>query len=780
MGESSQPGHHAETTWSLRAPVTNHADSCVDLLLQSIASRAGVLSVSADREQRLLTIRYDPARVAMRQVSALARALGVELGRRFDRCTLETPDLQCRDCPNYLERALHATPGVTYASVNPSAFHVAVEYDPAKVSVAQIERRIARAGVRVRGEEEALPLWRRQARAIATTVCGIGLLAGVIGSHGGAPGWLVAAAYVVAYVAGGVFTLPEVFQALRVLRIEINVLMVAAALGAGVIGHWDDGAVLLFLFSLSNTLEKFAMGRTRRAVQALLEMTPRDALLVRDGAELHVPIEQLRPGDIIRVRPGDCIAAEGVVVAGQSSVNQAAITGESVPVDVAPGDAVLSGTINQHGALDVRVGRSAAQSALAQIVRVVEEAQTRKAATQRAIERFGEIYAPVVLGLAALAIALPWLTLGVPFETAFYRGMVLLVAASPCALIIATPSAALSAIANGARRGILFKSSNAVEDVSRLRAVAFDKTGTLTLGRPEVTDVAPTERIEPVELLRVAASAEQRSEHPLAQAVVQRARAERLELENPTEFLAFPGQGVHAEVAGRTIWVGNDKLLRRASLALTAEQTAARDRLASEGKTVVHVFDECGLLGLIALADQPRPEAAAVVQRLHRLGLRTAMLTGDNEVVARAIAARLGIDEVHAGLSPQQKVDVVKQLGQVSGGVAMVGDGVNDAPALASSRVGIAMGAAGSDVALETADVVLMGDDLGSIPYLAALGRKARRVVKQNLVFALAVIVALVTLNFCGLLTLPIGVIGHEGSTLLVALNGLRLLRPLR
>jgi len=512
----------------------------------------------------------------------------------------------------------------------------------------------------------------------------------------------------------------------------------------------------------------------------LMEIAPHDALVVRNGEELHVPVEQLVVGDIVRIRPGDALPADGTVVDGQSAVNQAAITGESVPVDVTRGDSVFAGTLNQQGSLDIRVEKAAAESALAQVIRVVEEAQSQKAATQRAIERFGEIYAPIVLVLAALGIVVPMLIWHLPFPTAFYRGMVLLVAASPCALIISTPAAALSAIANGARRGILFKSSNAVEDVSQLKIIALDKTGTLTSGRPQVTDVVPLSRIEPTELLRITASAEQRSEHPLAQAIVQHARSQQIALENPTEFLTFPGEGLHAEISDRTIWVGNDKLLKRGPVTLTTDQVATRDQLAASGKTVVHVFDEVGLLGLLAMADQPRPEAAKVISRFHELGLRPVMLTGDNEIVAHAIADRLGIKEVHAGLSPQQKVEVVRHLAETEGHVAMVGDGVNDAPALASATVGIAMGAAGSDVALETADVVLMGDDLESIPYVVALGRKARRVVKQNITFAVAVIITLVATNFCGWLTLPIGVIGHEGSTLLVALNGLRLLRPIK
>jgi Cd2+/Zn2+-exporting ATPase len=776
----TKPNDLADATLSLGHPGGPRGDGCLDLLIHSLQNRAGILSITLDRGRNVLTLHYDPARVALRQVSGLAKALGIELGARFKRCTLESPDMHCRDCPNYVEHQIRRTPGVTCATINPSAFTIGVEYDPQQTNVAQIERRIDSLGIRTRPLGEAVPPWIRHSRGIATVLCGIALLTGIVAKWWAAPLFVPLLAFLVAYVAGGWFSATDVLRSLRAFRVDINALMLLAALGAGSIGHWDDGAALLFLFSLSNALEKYAMGRTRRAVQALMEISPRDALLVRDGAELHVPVEQLAVGDLVRVRPGERIPADGVVVAGQSALNQAAITGESVPVDASPGTHVFSGTMNQHGALDIRVEKSAAQSALAQIIRVVEEAQNQKAATQRAIERFGEIYAPIVLTLAAGAIVVPWLWLGVPFHTAFYRGMILLVAASPCALIISTPAAALSAIANGARRGILFKSSNAVEDVSQLRIVAFDKTGTLTLGRPQLTDVVPMSELAASELLRLAASAEQRSEHPLAQAVVHAARSQQIALGDPTAFLALPGEGMQAKVDGVSIWVGNDKLLTRNDVVLTPDQMAGRERLAREGKTVVHVFDGKRLLGLLALADQPRPEARGVIEDLHRLGLRTVMLTGDQETVAQAIARQVGIEEVHASLTPVQKVEVVKRIAKQKGHVAMVGDGVNDAPALASATVGIAMGAAGSDVALETADVVLMGDDLETVPYAVALGSKARRVVKQNLTFAVAMIVVLVVTNFLGYLTLPIGVVGHEGSTLLVALNGLRLLRPLR
>ena len=638
---------------------------------------------------------------------------------------------------------------------------------------------------REQGEEG---LYERYHLAVATALTGIFL---PLGWGLGALGLIDARAqvglYVLAYLAGGTYAAARALHALFVERtIDVDLLMVGAALGAAVIGHWPEGGILLFLFSLGNTLEHYAMGRTYRAIRALMKLSPEDALLVRDGGkrEERVPVAALRLDDVVLVKPGERVPVDGVVLSGSSAVDQAAITGESVPVGKATGDGVFAGTINGYGALRVRVTRLARESTLAKIMKIVEEARAQKSAAQRFTDAFEGRYAGAIILLATLVAVVPWLFFGQPFPAMFYRAMVLLVVASPCALVISTPASTLSALATAARQGILFKGAVHLENAGVVRAVAFDKTGTLTLGRPRLTDVVALPGVDEAELLARAASAERLSEHPLAQAVVAGALDRGLALREAGELRAVGGRGVRATLGGETLLLGNEALFAAEGLPIPPAAAEAATRLREEGKTAMYAgaLGACGrqggVLGVLAVADTVRPVAREVVAALKRLGVeRTVMLTGDNERAARAIARQAGIDEVRAGLLPEEKVAVVKELLARHGAVAMVGDGVNDAPALATATIGVAMGAAGSDVALETADVVLMADDLTKLPYAVELSRRARRVIRQNLTFALGVITVLVGFAFFGAVPLPIGVVGHEGSTIVVVSNGLRLLR---
>jgi len=641
-----------------------------------------------------------------------------------------------------------------------------------------------------------------RAQAICVGITFAAMFAGLLTSQTQLPAWLPSLFYLIAYVAGGIFGVQASVESLRQRRVDVDLLMVLAALGAAVLGAPFEGAMLLFLFSLSNLLQDYALGRTRSAIQALMKLRPDQALLKVGQDAILRPIESLRIGDHILVRPGERVPLDGVVVEGESTVDESTLTGESMPVAKKAGAPVFAGTINQSGSLEVRITKLAHESTIARLIKLVEEAQSEKAPTERFLDKFEQIYAMGVIGLTLLLAGMPPLLFGVPFADAAYRAITVMVVASPCALVISTPAAILSAIANGARRGILFKGGAHLEEAARLEVIAFDKTGTLTMGKPAVTDVTiipltafayatasrAVRRDQENILLALAAAVESKSEHPLARAIVETARHRGLTIPSATNFASTPGQGVRAHVAfmgGMDIAVGSLRYFDGVRLHGLERAMCEMERLQYEGKTAVLVAKlrantSAVVLGVIAVADVLRPSAPQVVERLHRLGIRrVVMLTGDNERVARAVARQAGVDEFHADLLPQDKVAIIKRLRTADGRpchVAMVGDGVNDAPALASASLGIAMGAAGTDVALETADVVLMSDDLRQIAYAIALSRQTRRVVIQNLIFAITVIAVLVAVALGLQLPLPLGVVGHEGSTVIVVLNGLRLL----
>nr|WP_290667094.1 heavy metal translocating P-type ATPase [Ardenticatena sp.] len=646
-----------------------------------------------------------------------------------------------------------------------------------------------------------------QLEVVLTAICTVSLatawLGGRMGLVSGTPQLVL---YIIAYISGGFFGTIEGLKALRRLELNVDFLMVLAAVGAASIGEWAEGATLLFLFSLSNTLQSYALERSRKAIRALMDLRPAEALVRHpDGREEMVPIEQLRIGDIVIVKPGERIPIDGVVVEGSSAVDQSPITGESIPVTKEVGDEVFAGTLNGGGVLEIRVTRLAEDTTLAKIIQMVEQAQARKAPTQRFLEEFEPRYATGVVLTAIALIVVPTFILGHPFDTTFYRAMTFLVVASPCALVISTPASILSAIANAARNGILFKGGAYLEQAATIDAIAFDKTGTLTYGRPKVTAIVPATEVlgeawfdsallaqlqpkgvdAPLalsreEVLRLAASAERYSEHPLGEAIVAAAQEAGLPLADPEDAQAVVGKGLVARIEGQEVRIGNRKMADEAGELWPMPLQLEAHRLEQEGNTVVYVSVDGHPVGLIALADTIREDARATIEMLRAIGVkRIVMLTGDSRRVAKAVAREVGIVEVYAELLPQDKVALVERLAQESH-VAMVGDGVNDAPAMAVSHLGIAMGAAGTDVALETADVVLMSDDLTKIPYLVGLARRARRIVWQNIAFSLAVIVVLVASVFIVNLPLPLGVVGHEGSTLIVVANGLRLLRTPR
>lgn len=647
--------------------------------------------------------------------------------------------------------------------------------------------------------------------AVFVGITFVAMMGGLLAERALSNATLAGVLYLIAYITGGAFGVQAGLASLRKRRVDVDLLMVLAALGAAVVGAPFEGAMLLFLFSLSNVLQAYALGRTRNAIRALMKLRPDKATLKRpDGQVVAVPLETIQVNDRILIRPGERVPLDGMVLSGESALDQSTLTGESMPVHKGPGDMVFAGTINQSGTLEVKVTRLAHDSTIARLIRLVEEAQSEKAPTERFLDKFEQYYAMGVIAFTVGLILVPWLLFAQPFEPTFYRAITVMVVASPCALIISTPAAILSAIANGARRGVLFKGGAHLEHMARLDVVAFDKTGTLTVGKPTVTDVtiiplsgnlqaarlATPEHVRQEQeniLLTLAAAVEFMSEHPLALAIVETARHRGLRLPEATNFQATHGKGVRARVdfmGGLDIAVGSPRYFDDYTTTGMEAARAEMERLQDEGKTAVLVAKlhepregarVAHILGVIAIADVVRPDARQTVQMLRALGVkRVVMLTGDNPRVAQAVARQTGVDDFFANLLPEDKVARVKALRQSPDGrpqsVAMIGDGVNDAPALASATVGIAMGAAGTDVALETADVVLMSDNLRNLPYAVGLSRATRRVMTQNIVFAVAVIVVLVISALGFELPLPLGVVGHEGSTVLVVLNGLRLL----
>jgi Cd2+/Zn2+-exporting ATPase len=580
-----------------------------------------------------------------------------------------------------------------------------------------------------------------------------------------------------AYLTGGWFGVVSAWKSLKDKQINVDVLMVLAAVGAAIIQQWLEGAILLFLFSFSNTLQTYALGRSRNAIRALMDLKPRQALVRRPSGEVLVDVASLAVGDVVVMKPGERFPVDGVVLSGESTADQSPITGESLPVNKEPGSEVFAGTLNQHGSLEVQVTKGEGQTLLSRIIHQVEEAQGQKAKTQRFLEKFEGLYAVTVLVGVALYTVVPLLFFGVAFGPHFYRAMVLLTVASPCALILSTPASILSAIARAASRGVLFKGGASLEMLAKVRVAAFDKTGTLTKGRPVVVDLLPCEGVDAAALLVTAARVEARSEHPVAHAVVARARADLGFVATALEeFRNVPGLGIIAKDGGREIRAGGVRLFLKEGPAVPEELQAQILAQEKQGKTVVLVWAG-RWLGLITVADELRSDAVQGLSALKEAGVtRTVILTGDNAAVAQAVAHTVGADEVRAALLPEGKLDAIRELEKRYGPTMMVGDGVNDAPALAAASIGVAMGAAGTDVAMETADVVLMANDLERLAWVVKLSKKARRVMVQNLVFSLAVILVLVVGALGWNIPLTLGVVAHEGSTLLVCLNGLRLL----
>lgn len=776
--------------------VPDARDECVARLEAILEGTPGVVRTHVVNPEgpraAALCLHYDPETVPLGEVQRIAEAAGATVTARFGHAILPIRVIGGEDVSRRIERRLRGIEGMLNASVNLAAQRVRVEFDRERLSLDQIRSALAGMGYdsappaapKQGPPREPVPAeagWYARNKELAwSLVAGFLLLIAWAGER-----WLelagptAVALYIASYIFGGFDLFRHWIDGLRRGRVafDIDLLMLLAALGAAVLGEWAEGAFLLFLFSLAHALEHYALGRARNAIRALADLAPPRARVVRGGKEVEVAVEEVAPGETVVVRPAERIPVDGEVRQGRSAVNQAPITGESVPVEKTEGDEVFAGTVNGEGALELVTTRAAGDRTLDRVLQLVEEAQTQKAPTQQFTERFERVFVPAVLVADLLLIMVPPLLGLWDWSTSFYRGMALLVAASPCALALGTPSAVLAGIAQAARRGVLIKGGAHLENLGTIRALALDKTGTLTIGEPEVTDLIPAEGEDEEELLGVAAAVERRSQHPLAQAVVRRAEAVGLRLPPAGELESLTARGVRSSVAGAIVEIGTLRLWDEARVAVPGAIRQSVESLQARGRSTMAVRHGERWLGVIGVADRPREGVASVLEQLRALGIGPlVMLTGDNQGVGNAIGKEVGVDEVQADLLPEDKVAAVRSLLAEHGQVAMVGDGVNDAPALAHATVGIAMGGAGTAVALETADVALMADDLGRLPFAVGLSRQARKVIRQNLYISLGVIALLIFATTTGTFGIGAAVLVHEGSTLVVIANALRLL----
>ncbi|HZD11779.1 MAG TPA: heavy metal translocating P-type ATPase [Candidatus Binatia bacterium] len=790
-------------------------DACVHRLERELENSRGVVRahVKYNGEPAQLCIHYDPDLTSLAAVRRIAREAGADLTDRYPHETIPFAGLDAADTADVLEEELSAVPGMLHARVNYAAGLAFVAYDSEQLTRAKIAHVMRRFGASVRlprgapesakavsagealGEPPArshetehdhgsapsfLPHWMQERwRMILVSLAGIFFLAGWLGQiFFNLPQTAALVLFILAYVSGGYDIATHAIPGLLRGSFDTDVLMLAAASGAAMLGEWTEGAFLLFLFGLAHMGEHYALDRARNAVNALGDLMPSNARVRRDAQVVEEPVKSLRVDDVVVVRPGDRVPVDGAVVRGASTLDQSAITGESVPVTKAEGDEVFAGTINVEHAIDVRVTRVAADNTLSRVMEMVAEAQSQQSPTQQLTQRFTKWFVPGVLVTCLLITVVPplvgWLTL----EQSFYRAMLLLVAASPCALAVGTPAAVLAGIAQAARNGVLIKGGVHLENLGTLRAMAFDKTGTLTAGEFQLTDVVPLNGTGEEELLRIAAAVEQQSNHPLALALLSAAEARSLALPQTGALENVSGRGVRSSIDGQQILVGNLKLFDETDgHALEDDVLSAVERLELQGKTTMAISRDGQFLGVIALADVPRPGVHKTLQQLLDLGVQhLVMLTGDNDDVARQIAQEVGVTHVRAELLPAHKLEAIRALQEEYGTVAMTGDGVNDAPALATATVGIAMGGAGTAVALETADVALMADDLSKLPFAVGLSRKGAAIIRQNLIISLGVIALLIIASVVGLVELSAAVVLHEGSTILVVLNALRLL----
>ena len=759
--------------------LTNHQDACLERLETSLKNQRGIQRAHVERQNdpQVLCLHYNPSLTSLEQVQRIAERTGAKIANRYRHEVIPIRGVDCSDCVTVLEHSISRIDGVLDVKASYTAQKIFIEYDSKATNQAAIERRIQHLGYQI--PREGARKWYEENRALLfSLVAGLFLLLGWLGeSFFEFPYPISLGMYLLAYVLAGWDTAIHAWYALKARTFDTDILMIAAALGAAFLGEFAEGALLLFLFSLGHAMERRVLDQARNAIHALSELAPKTALVKRQGQEVEIPVDEIKLEDMVLIRPGTRIPVDGIVTKGSSAVDQSPITGESNPVDKAISEEVFAGSVNGPGVLEIQVTRLAKDSTLARIIKMIEQAQAQKSPTQQLTERFMGWFVPAVLILDLLLILIPPL-FGVPFTVSFSRAMVLLVAASPCALALGTPAAIMAGVAQAARNGVLVKGGRHLENLGRLKALAFDKTGTLTQGKLQLTDIVSADSASEAEVLALAAAVESRSAHPLAKAIVRESDSRQLKLPEVEDVEELNGRGVHARLQNNPVRVGSVQSMNESGIRVPPVILEKVETLANQGKTTILVSKGGETLGLLAVADTIRPDTKNTISELHSQGIRKmVMLTGDNPQVAAHIARQIGMDEFRAQLMPEDKVTAVRSLVAQYQDVGMVGDGVNDAPALANATVGIALGGASTDVALETADVALMGDDLTKLPFAVALGRATRNLILQNLVIAMGVIFTLILSALFGWAGLGITVLIHEGSTIVVALNSLRLLK---
>lgn len=798
--------------------------SCATSIERSLSALDGVDDVRVDVVGGRVRVGYAPAKVVRADLASAIQRVGftVEDGdarRETRRAVFTVAGMDCADEVRLIEATLGKLPGVSALQFDVVRHRLVVE---GPISATEVTRAVQQLGMTAGVDGEAVTpagFWQRRGRLAMTIASGVLLIAGLGLEWAGTQSQMPVPLLVLSAIAGGWFIVPRGLMAARNRTLDMNFLMSVAAIGAGAIGQWGEAASALFLFAIAQLLETYSMDRARNAIAALMDLSPTEATVRRDGQDVTVSVADVALGETILIKPGQRIPLDGVVIAGQSAVDQAPITGESMPVDKEAGADVFAGSINAQGSLDVRVTKHVEDTTLARIIHAVEAAQSTRASSQAFVDRFARVYTPAVVGAAILLAILPPLVGLGSWHVWLYRSLTMLVVACPCALVISTPVTIVSGLAGAARAGILIKGGVYLEHLAAITVMALDKTGTLTRGQPSVTDVIPLSTsqtdVSPhasadfhaggparglkrdsgpatdsvLDMLQLAAGVERYSEHPLARAVLAEARIRGVAPAAATDFEALVARGARATISGQTIYVGNERLVREHGL-LSQQLEGILQRLETEGKTPIVVWVDPDsqrrssgeleskvrreALGVIAIADKIRPEARIAVQALVTQGIRLVMLTGDTQGTAYAVARLLGIGEVHAQLLPEEKVRIMHELAAAGERVAFVGDGINDAPALATASVGIAMGAAGTDVALETADVALMGDDLSKLPLAIGLSRKTLGIIKQNVIFSIAIKAVFLVLAVTGFATLWMAVAADMGASLAVVANGLR------
>ena len=798
--------------------VSDERDECVDRIVGSLQDKRGIEKVHVVPQnghgKAQLCFHYNPQVISISKIEQMARKAGADITGQYGHLLVEINGVQHPREARLIEAKPKSQKGIQNVSVGGTGY-LQLEYNKSATSENKIVEQLKKAGLTIKKLEELHAhdhaqevhqedgnshehahggILGERTELYFAIICGLFLAAGFgLSFVDGLSKYICLGSYILAYLFGGFYTTKEAIAGISKGEFEIDFLMLVAAAGAALLGQWAEGALLLFLFSLGHSLEHYAMQKAKKSIAALTDLAPKTALLKTGNQLKEVKIEELKQGDLITVKPNSKISADGVVVSGFSNVNQAPITGESVPVDKMPVEdavfdisntdkldpkhKVFAGSINGNDNLEIKVTRVAADSTIARLVKLVNEAQTQKSPTQNLTDKIEKYYVPSVL-ILVLLLLFAFVVVNEPFSASFYRAMSVLVAASPCALAISTPSAVLSGVARAARGGVLVKGGKPLEEMGSLTAIAFDKTGTLTEGKPKLTGLYPLNNTTEEQLLEIVIAVEQLSDHPLAAAIVKGGMEKLKKAVAPaTNVSAIQGRGVKAEYNGSTIHIGNKELFTEKNNTLPEEVRMKVEDLEKQGNTTMLVQKDEQLIGIVTLMDVARKEAKQTLAQLQKIGIRKMiMLTGDNQKVAEAIAKEIGITDAWGNLLPEQKVAAIEKLAASEKGVAMVGDGVNDAPAMAKSTVGIAMGAAGSDVALETADIALMADKLENLPFAIGLSKKAHQVIRQNLIISMGMVAILIPLTMLGIAHLGPAVIGHEGSTLVVVFNALRLL----